>query len=94
MVVAAGNYGRINPTVTYGYETITAPGNDLYVVTVGGGHCRRLERHEHGKQGDDVIASYSSKGPTSYDLIATRPSRLFYPQLSANRYPHLAMRNR
>ena len=34
VVVAAGNYGRMNPATTYGYGTITAPGNDPYVITV------------------------------------------------------------
>ena len=35
VVVAAGNYGRANPTTTFGYGTITARGNDPYVITVG-----------------------------------------------------------
>ncbi len=35
MVVAAGNYGRDDSAGTNGYGTITAPGNDPYVITVG-----------------------------------------------------------
>src|SRR5271165_1245341 len=64
VVVAAGNYGRANPTTTYGYGTITAPGNDPYVITVGAMNTRGT-----AIQSDDVIASYSSKGPTLYDTV-------------------------
>jgi serine protease AprX len=35
VVVAAGNEGRTNYSVLNGYGTITAPGNDPYVITVG-----------------------------------------------------------
>jgi len=35
VVVAAGNYGRDDNAGTNGYGTITAPGNDPYVITVG-----------------------------------------------------------
>ncbi len=35
VVVAAGNYGRLNIFGNNGYGTITAPGNDPYVITVG-----------------------------------------------------------
>src|SRR5579884_1954442 len=35
VVVAAGNGGRDNSAGTNGYGTITAPGNDPYVITVG-----------------------------------------------------------
>ena len=34
VVVAAGNYGRLNSVGNNGYGTITAPGNDPYVITV------------------------------------------------------------
>ena len=33
VVVAAGNNGRFQPT--NGYGTVTSPGNDPYVITVG-----------------------------------------------------------
>jgi serine protease AprX len=35
VVIAAGNEGRNNSAGTNGYSTITAPGNDPYVITVG-----------------------------------------------------------
>ena len=64
VVVAAGNEGRNRSQGTNGYATITAPGNDPLVITVGamktGGTISR---------GDDLIASYSSKGPTLLDHV-------------------------
>jgi serine protease AprX len=64
VVVAAGNQGRDNSFGNSGYATITAPGNDPLVITVGamknGGTISRL---------DDLIASYSSKGPTLIDHV-------------------------
>jgi serine protease AprX len=65
VVVAAGNYGRMGPATTYGYGTITAPGNDPRVITVGA-----MKDMGTATPTDDVIASYSSKGPTLYDLVA------------------------
>jgi serine protease AprX len=63
--VAAGNQGRNQTQGTDGYATITAPGNDPLVITVGAmktmGTLTRL---------DDLIASYSSKGPTLIDHVA------------------------
>ncbi|MGC2730496.1 MAG: S8 family serine peptidase, partial [Candidatus Sulfotelmatobacter sp.] len=35
VVVAAGNYGRVGVNGSNGFGTITAPGNDPYVITVG-----------------------------------------------------------
>ena len=35
VVVAAGNYGRLSLNGSNGYGTVTAPGNDPYVLTVG-----------------------------------------------------------
>jgi serine protease AprX len=65
VVVAAGNQGRNQTQGTDGYATITAPGNDPLVITVGAmktmGTLTRL---------DDLIASYSSKGPTLIDHVA------------------------
>jgi len=64
VVVAAGNDGRNNSMSTSGYGTITAPANDPYVITVGAmknvGTMTRL---------DDLIASYSSKGPSLIDHV-------------------------
>jgi len=41
VVTAAGNYGRSSPA-TEGYGTITAPGNDPLVITVGAVNTRGL----------------------------------------------------
>src|ERR1019366_2004364 len=54
VVVAAGNDGR-NP-LTSGYSTITAPGNDPLVITVGA-----MKTMGTVTLADDLIASYSSK---------------------------------
>jgi serine protease AprX len=62
VVVAAGNYGRYVPTD--GYATISAPGNDPYVITVGA-----MKPMGTPNRNDDLIASYSSKGPTLIDHI-------------------------
>jgi serine protease AprX len=65
VVVAAGNSGRDNSQATSGYGTITAPGNDPYVITVGATNDKGdLDRS------NDVIATYSSKGPTAIDHLA------------------------
>src|SRR5216684_3328741 len=64
VVVAAGNYGRDNSNGTNGYSTITAPGNDPYVITVGA-----MKTMGTPTRADDLIASYSSKGPTLIDHI-------------------------
>ncbi len=64
VVVAAGNYGRDNAGSTDGYGTITAPGNDPYVITVGA-----MNTMGTPDRTDDVIASYSSKGPTLFDQV-------------------------
>ena len=62
VVVAAGNAGRA--VETNGYATITAPGNDPYVITVGA-----MKTNGTPSRGDDTMASYSSKGPTLIDHI-------------------------
>jgi len=62
VVVAAGNSGRFLPTS--GYGTVTAPGNDPYVLTVGS-----MKPMGTPQRTDDLIASYSSKGPTMLDHI-------------------------
>ena len=64
VVVAAGNDGRDNSFGTQGYGTITAPGNDPYVITVGS-----MKPMGTPTRTDDLIASYSSKGPTVIDHI-------------------------
>ena len=62
VVVAAGNNGRYQPTD--GYATVTSPGNDPYVITVGA-----MKTMGTPTRVDDLIASYSSKGPTVVDAI-------------------------
>ncbi|MGA3210518.1 MAG: S8 family serine peptidase, partial [Terriglobales bacterium] len=62
VVVAAGNGGRDAPT--NGYGTIDAPGNDPSVITVGA-----MNTMGTPTRADDVMTSYSSKGPTMGDAI-------------------------
>jgi serine protease AprX len=57
VVTAAGNLGR------NGYGTILAPGNSPHAITVGS--MKTMATYPNG---DDLIASYSSKGPTYIDL--------------------------
>lgn len=64
VVVAAGNYGRLSVNGSNGYGTVTAPGNDPYVITVGA-----MKTMGTATRTDDQIASYSSKGPTTYDHV-------------------------
>jgi len=64
VVVAAGNDGRDDSAGTNGYGTIYAPGNDPYVITVGA-----MKTMGTPQRYDDLIASYSSKGPTMIDHI-------------------------
>jgi serine protease AprX len=65
VVVSAGNDGRDNSAGTNGYGTITAPANDPYVITVGA-----MKSMGTPSRADDLIATYSSKGPTAIDHIA------------------------
>jgi serine protease AprX len=64
VVVAAGNSGRDDSMGTDGYATISAPGNDPYVITVGA-----VSTHGTDTTLDDTLASYSSKGPTLVDHV-------------------------
>jgi serine protease AprX len=59
VVCAAGNEGD------FGAGGILSPGNDPYVITVGATDTRQT-----AEVGDDVVASYSSVGPTLFDEIA------------------------
>jgi len=62
VVCAAGNNGRFAPT--NGFGTIGVPANDPAVITVGATLTELT-----ATRADDVIASYSSKGPTVIDHI-------------------------
>src|ERR1700716_2577016 len=64
VVVAAGNYGRLSMNGSNGFGTITAPGNDPYVLTVGA-----MKSMNTYARVDDQKASFSSKGPTTYDHV-------------------------
>src|SRR5216683_4712498 len=64
VVAAAGNYGRDNSMGTSGYATITSPGNDPYVITVGA-----MKTEGSPLRSNSLIASYSSKGPTLLDHV-------------------------
>lgn len=64
VVAAAGNLGR-SATGQSQYGAITSPGNAPWVLTVGASdHKGTLNRR------DDVVAPYSSKGPTAIDFGA------------------------
>src|SRR5712691_2981499 len=64
VVAAAGNYGRDNSMGTSGYATITSPGNDPYVITVGA-----MKTEGSPLRSNSLITSYSSKGPTLLDHV-------------------------
>lgn len=64
VVVAAGNRGRDNSAGTQGYGTIGSPGNSPYVITVGA-----MRDNSTTSRADDLLATYSSKGPTVRDYI-------------------------
>jgi serine protease AprX len=85
VVVAAGNDGRDNSFGTQGYGTITAPGNDPYVITVGG-----MKTGGTYSRTDDLIASYSSKGPTQVDHVVkpdvVAPGNQVVSLLASNTY--------
>lgn len=64
VVVAAGNDGRDLNLNSEGYGTIDSPGNDPYALTVGA-----MNTMETASISDDIIASYSSKGPSFIDQV-------------------------
>jgi serine protease AprX len=65
VVTAAGNLGKNRVTGQTMYGAITAPGNAPWVLTVGAySHEGTLTRS------DDVMAGYSSRGPTAFDYAA------------------------
>jgi len=72
VVVAAGNLGRVasvtdsrgNKYRIDGYGTIGSPGIDPYVITVGA-----MRDMNTPQRSDDLMASFSSKGPTGIDRI-------------------------
>ena len=65
VVVSAGNYGTDPATGAVGYAGITSPGNSPSAITVGA-----LDTRGTVTRADDVVASYSSRGPTWHDGFA------------------------
>ena len=65
VVVSAGNYGTDPVTGQVGYAGITSPGNAVSAITVGAFDTRGTV-----KRSDDVMAPYSSRGPSWYDAYA------------------------
>jgi subtilisin family serine protease len=64
VVTAAGNLGK-NANGQFQYGAISAPGNAPWVLTVGAfSHEGTVWRT------DDVMADYSSRGPTAFDFAA------------------------
>ncbi len=59
VVCSAGNRGR------GGHVTVTSPCNSRKVITVGATNTKHT-----GPIEDDKIATYSSRGPTAFDLVA------------------------
>ncbi len=64
VVAAAGNVGK-NAQGELQYGGITAPGNAPWVLTVGASSTQGTPA-----RGDDVMAGYSSRGPTFIDYTA------------------------
>lgn len=64
VVAAAGNFGRNRAGLTQ-YGAITAPGNAPWVLTVGASSTEGTVQRS-----DDVVAPYSSRGPSAIDFQA------------------------
>jgi serine protease AprX len=83
VVAAAGNNGRDNSMGTSGYGTISSPGNSPHVITVGA-----MKDMATVTRADDLMASYSSKGPTLLDHIVkpdlVAPGNLVVAGVSTN----------
>ncbi len=56
--------GRLNVNGNMGFGTVTAPGNDPFVLTVGA-----TKDNGSGSPFSETKTSYSSKGPTTYDHV-------------------------
>ena len=65
VVASAGNVGVKPSTGLVGYGGITSPGNAPSAITVGA-----VKTNDTTARTDDVIADYSSRGPTWYDGMA------------------------
>src|SRR5262249_59079843 len=65
VVTAAGNYGQNQKGPGSGYTGITSPGNAPSAITVGA-----VMTQNTVTRADDVVAPYSSRGPTWFDAFA------------------------
>src|SRR5580704_8389949 len=95
VVESAGKNGRTQ--ASQGYGTVTSPGNDPYVITVGA-----MKPMGTPTRVDDLIASYSSKGPTAGDAVVKpdvvapgnllvsleAPNSTLYNEFSTNQVPY------
>jgi serine protease AprX len=63
VVAAAGNFGKTADGKSV-YGGITSPANSPYAIAVGA-----TDTHGTAARSDDTLATFSSKGPTRYDLI-------------------------
>jgi serine protease AprX len=63
VVAAAGNYG-VSPDGRMILGGIVSPGNSPFALTVGA-----INTMGTTSRGDDVVTTYSSRGPTEYDFI-------------------------
>jgi serine protease AprX len=63
VVAAAGNYRQAADGRRVSGGT-ASPGNDPGAITVGA-----LDTHGTPMRSDDTVATYSSRGPTRYDLV-------------------------
>ncbi len=81
VVAAAGNYG-VSAEGLEQYGSITAPGNDPTVITVGAANT-----HQSDARGDESITYFSSRGPTRGHTVdqsgETRYDNLLKPDLAA-----------
>lgn len=69
VIASAGNHGRAdNGAMVLG--SVTSPGNSPYAITVGA-----IDTNGTISTSDDVVAPYSSRGPTRFDL-AVKPDVL------------------
>jgi serine protease AprX len=63
VVASAGNFGRTTDGRAV-FGGVTSPGNDPVVLTVGA-----LDTHDTAVRSDDTVATFSSRGPTRYDMV-------------------------
>ena len=89
VVVAAGNMGLNPQTGQVGYAGITSPANAPSAITVGA-----VDTKNTITRSDDVVAPFSSRGPTWYDAYAkpdvVAPGRRVVSFMAKNSYLYQA----